>query len=101
MKKTRRRKYTVKTKSRMFIIFMLFGVVISTLGYSLFNNLYQINTLQKEKKALEEKLAVLNEETEVLEADIEKLSDSDYIARYVREKYYYSKKGELIIRMNN
>ena len=101
MKRQKRRKYTVKTKSRMFIIFLLFGGIISTLSYSLLNNFYQISILQKEKKNLEKELAYLDEQTEVLEADIEKLSDPDYIARYVREKYYYSKKGELIIRMDN
>ena len=49
MKKAhKKRKYTVKTKSRMFVIFLLFGAVISTLGYHLFTNLCQINKMQKE-----------------------------------------------------
>ena len=99
MKKCKKRKYSVKTKSRMFIIFIMFGTVISTLGYTLFNNLYQINQLNKEKKQLEEKLFSLNDEQEVLQADIERLSDPEYIAKFVREKYLYSKKGELIIRI--
>ena len=100
MKKCKKRKYSVKTKSRMFIIFFIFGAVIATLGYSLFVNLYQINELNKEKKSLEEELVVLNDEQEVLQADIERLSDPDYIAKFVREKYLYSKNGELIIRID-
>ena len=31
--------------------------------------------------------------------DIKKLNDPDYVARYAREKYLYSKNGELIIRI--
>ena len=37
---------------------------------------------------------------EELELDIRKLEDPDYIAKYVREKYFYSKDGELILRMD-
>ncbi len=97
----KKKKYTVKTKSRMFVIFLLFGVVISTLGYHLFIDLYQINELKQEKKQLEEQLVLLSDEKETLEADIDRLSDPDYIAKYVREKYLYSKEGELIIRMDD
>ena len=102
MKKTKRvkKKYTVKTKSRMLIFFLVFGLVISTLGYRLFSNIYQINEMKNQKKKLQGEIVSLNDENEALEADIERLSDSEYIARYVREKYLYSKKGELIIRIN-
>ena len=102
MKKSKkRRKYTIKTKSRMFVIFLIFGAAISTLGYRFFYNLYQINEMKKEKEELEDQLVALGDEKEILEADIERLSDPDYIAKYVREKYFYSKDGELIIRMDD
>lgn len=102
MKKAKvyKRKYTVKTKSRMVIFFLVFAVVISTLGFRLFSNIYQINEMKLEKKELEGTLVALSDEKEALEADIARLSDSEYIARYVREKYLYSKPGELIIRIN-
>ena len=38
-------------------------------------------------------------EKESLETDILKLEDPDYIAKYVREKYFYSKDGEVILRL--
>ena len=31
--------------------------------------------------------------------DVDKLQDPDYIARYAREKYLYSKDGEFIIKI--
>ena len=32
--------------------------------------------------------------------DIKKLNDPDYITKYVREKYLYSKDGEIILRID-
>ena len=36
---------------------------------------------------------------EKLESDVIKLQDPDYVAKYAREKYLYSKDGELIIKI--
>ena len=88
-------KYTIKTKGRMFIIFMFFLSIISTLSYTLFTNLKQINDIRMEKRSS------LVEKQESLKADIEKLSDSEYIAKYAREKYFYSKQGEIILRIDD
>ena len=96
-----RKKYTVKTKSRMLIFFLIFNISIFVLGYRLLMNLYQINIMNKQKKMLEVEINNLSYEKDALEADIEKLSDSEYIAKFVREKYLYSKDGELIIRFEN
>lgn len=38
-------------------------------------------------------------EEESLTSEVTKLHDSDYIARYAREKYMYSLPGEIIIKM--
>lgn len=97
----KRRKYTRKTKSRMFIIFLFFGAIIVTLGYTLFTNLRQISNMNNEKVNLIEEKSSLEDEQALLEADIERLSDSEYIARYAREKYFYSRDGELILRFED
>ena len=97
----RKKKYTAKTKGRMFVIFIFFGTIIITLGYTLFSNLQQINILMIEKKNLIKERADLKDKQESLEADIERLSDPEYIARYAREKYFYSKDGELILRIDD
>ena len=95
----KRKKYTVKTKGRMLVIFLFFGAIISTLGYTLVLNLKQVNDMKKELKALEEEKVFLLEQEEATEADIKRLSDPLYIARYAREKYFYSREGELILRI--
>ena len=95
----KRRKYSIKTKSRMFIIFFFFIAIISTLSYTLFFNVSQIIDLRTEMTNLEKEKIVLEEEKKIIEADIKRLKDPGYIARYAREKYFYSKEGEIILRI--
>ena len=47
----------------------------------------------------EEKYASLVSEEELLEKEVNKLQDPEYIAKYAREKYLYSKDGEYIIKI--
>lgn len=97
----KKKKKASKYKIRLFLAFLVFVGITSVLGYNLLSNVKMINELVLEKKELKEKIADLEEEKEVLETDIKKLEDSDYIAKYVREKYFYSKDGELILRMDD
>ena len=97
----RKKKYSAKTKGRMIIIFLFFGIIIFTLGYTLFVNVNEIGALNKEMSELDKEYASLVEEEAVIEADIKRLNDPVYIARYVREKYMYSKDGELILRIKD
>lgn len=103
-KTTRKKKENLipkKAKRRMFVAFLLFGSIISVLSYNFFSNINQILAMKKEKKELENLIVELQEEEEALKADVQKLEDPTYIARYAREKYLYSKDGELIIRMDD
>lgn len=95
----KKKKFGKRAKGRLFISFLIFGTVISMLSYKFFYNVKQIRDMKEEKKFLEEQLVKLGEEEKVLESDIQKLGDPTYIARYAREKYLYSKDGELIIRL--
>lgn len=99
MGKKKKRKAS-KSKIRIFISLIFCGFIIVILGYNCFNTIIKIQDMKKEKKKLEEQLVVLEEEKETLETDIMKLEDPDYIAKYVREKYFYSKDGELILRLD-
>lgn len=59
----------------------------------------KINNKYVEVRELEKKLADLQEEEKELNSEIVKLQDPDYLARYAREKYFYSKDNEIIIRI--
>lgn len=89
-----------KSKIRIFISLIVFGSVTAALGYNCLSNILEIQKLEEEKKDLQDQLVTLQEEKETLETDILKLEDPDYIAKYVREKYFYSKDGELILRLD-
>ena len=97
----KKKRYSAKTKGRMLVIFMFFGMIIVTLGYTLVINLKEINNLNKEMNELDEEYVLLLDEEAIIEADIKRLEDPVYIARYVRDKYMYSKDGELILRIGD
>ena len=61
--------------------------------------MYQIYVKNREKKEFEKELLELKDKEEELKATVTKLQDPDYVARYAREKYLYSKDGEIIIRI--
>jgi cell division protein DivIC len=97
-KNTRKSKISKKAKLRI-LLFFIFGGIIGSLSYSFFSNVNKIVSIKKEKQVLNDRIAELTDEEKVLNSDIKKLEDPEYVARYAREKYLYSKDGELIIRI--
>ncbi len=89
-----------KTVKRNFVIISLVYLV---LGFLLVQTVvktgYELYTKSKEKREFMEELSVLKDKEEELKGQVNKLQDPDYIARYAREKYLYSKDGEIIIRI--
>ena len=96
-KKKNRKKINV----RFLFVLVVFSCITAALGYNLFCNIASIKKMNVTKKQLEDKILSLKEEKEVLEGDIIKLKDPNYIAKYVREKYFYSKDGEVILRIDD
>ena len=98
-KRKSNKKSNRKAKRRIFLFFIFFGFIIGSLGYSLFSNVEKIIDINNQKGELSKELTALKEKEEDLNSDIKRLEDPEYIARYAREKYLYSKDGELIIRI--
>lgn len=91
---------TKKDKRRLFVLMIIFIPLLvlfvsNTLSY--FSIIY---TNIKEKEKLEKEYAKVLEEEELLKSEISKLQDKEYVARYAREKYLYSKDGEIIIKID-
>lgn len=83
-----------------FLVFGITCIAISILILLSISKLWnEIYAKYKEKKDLEKELVELNEKEKELTIDVEKMQDPEYVARYLREKYFYSKSGEYIIRM--
>ena len=89
----------VKKKRRMFFLGLSSVAVIIAMTFTIGHYWVEIYEKYQEKRVLEKKLISLKEKEKELELDASKLQDPDYIARYAREKYLYSKDGEFIIKI--
>ena len=98
--KKRNTKVSMKKNVKRLLVFGLFSLAIICFVFvSVYRVINQIVEKYKEADELENRLAALTVEEEELNNEINKLQDKDYLARYAREKYFYSKNGELIIRI--
>lgn len=89
-KMTKRRLTVFGTASILAIVYFLF-----TLSCQIYN-LYQ---LDNKKKELNYQYHELKEKAEDLKIEINQLNDPEYLAKYARENYSYSKEGEYIIKL--
>ena len=80
------RKKKTKSRARVCLFVPICAVAIIAIFTAVGNYWVQIFEKYQEKEA-------------ELKVDVEKLEDPDYIARYAREKYMYSKDGEIILRL--
>ncbi|CDE08938.1 MAG TPA: septum formation initiator family protein [Candidatus Faecenecus gallistercoris] len=92
-------KHIVKTKRRLVLFGITCCAVIIGLTIMLGKTWVEIYQKYQQKDSLTAKLEELQKEEEELKADVERLQDPDYVARYAREKYLYSKDGEFIIKL--
>lgn len=99
MAKVRKKTHIKKSAKRICCFGIIAFVSIVGILLSVFKVVAQIVDKYKEADKLEMQLADLKEKEESLNNEILKLQDSEYLARYAREKYFYSKDGELIIRI--
>lgn len=94
-----KKRITKKTKRRLTflsgIILLLVGVIIS----SVFKDMCQVVKNKNEIAVLTDKYNTLLHEEESLQSEITKLQDSEYVARYAREKFLYSLPNEVIIKL--
>ena len=94
MKKTRKEKNRLITIS-LIIMFMLVSLVTSVAS-----DWTKILENKSKIESLNVKYNTLLSDEEKLVSEVTKLQDTDYIARYAKEKYMYSADGETIIRMD-
>jgi len=93
------KKATKKAKRR----FLLFGTLsISILIFlvaSISGYWMQIYKKSIEHQFLVEQINELKAKEILLKTEIQKLQDPDYVARYARERYLFSKDGEILIKI--
>ena len=94
-----KKKVNKGAKRRLLCLFSIFVFLVGYIGYSTFNYWKDILDNKRKTKELEKKYQELLNDKEMLENDVVKLQDPEYVAKYAREKYLYSKDGELIIKI--
>ena len=88
-----------KARRRMILLGLTSIVIIFVMTFTIGKYWVEIYEKYQEKKELEKELTLLKEKEEELKVDAKKLQNPDYIARYAREKYQYSKDGEFILQI--
>lgn len=94
-----RKKIPKASKKRLAVFGTISVIIIFYFIFLLGYYVYQIYELKKEQKELNDNYIELKVEEKALRNEIEKLQDQDYIARYAREEYSYSKDGEYILKI--
>ncbi len=93
------KKKSKKKAKRMFFLGLSSMAVIVFTTFTIGKYWVEIYDKYKEKRTLEKQYISLKEKEARLKVDADKLQDPDYIARYAREKYLYSKDGEFILKI--
>lgn len=93
------KKASIKDQRRLFVLTLLFIPLLILFISNMFSFWSTIYKNIKVKKELELVYTSKLEEEESLKSEITKLKDPEYVAKYAREKYLYSKNGELIIKI--
>ena len=76
----------------MFLSASFFFILSFFILLNIYSSWQKINKIKKEKIATEKEIIKLKQKEE-------KLKNPEYVARYLREKFLYSKEGEYIIRI--
>ena len=96
-----RRKKNKKFRYRVLFLIPLCIILMVAIFVSVGSYWVKIANKYQEQKDLEKQIIVLKEKEEELKVEVDRLEDPDYVARYARERYMYSKDGEIILRLPN
>lgn len=88
-------------KPRIFLSVIIFSLIMVYFLFTLGYYGVKLISLRNEQNDLSNNLIDLQFEEKELKNEIEKLKDPEYLARYAREHFFYSKDGEYIIRLEN
>ena len=93
-------KKSKKEKKRLFLITITIIGLLSLLVASVYSDWHQILKNRQLERELNSEYTELLSEEEKLSAEITKLQDDEYLARYAKEKYMLSSEGDTIIKWN-
>ena len=86
------------TKRLLILGLTSIGIIVIT-TFTIGSYWLEIYEKYQERSELEEKLEYLQSREAVLRGDADRLQDPDYIARFARERYLFSKEGEIVLQI--
>lgn len=92
---------TKKEKRRLTLIILAFIFIITFMCINIFPDWLKIMSNKKELTVLETSYKELLDDEEALKAEVQKLQNPEYLERYAKEKFLYTKDREIIIRKSD
>lgn len=94
-----KKRVTKASKRRLLLFGSISVIMIAYFFVSMSTYIIDIYNLKKEEQSLQKELVDLQADEKNLNTQIEMLKDVDYLARYARENYLYSKDGEIVLKI--
>lgn len=91
-------KVTKKERRRLTIFILSFIFIIGFTCINIFPDWLKIMKNKQEITLLQSSYEELLDTEEALKAEVQKLQDPEYVERYAKEKFLYTKEDEIIIR---
>ena len=91
-------KVTKKERRRLTIFVLSFIFIIGFTCINIFPDWLKIMNNKQQIKLLQASYEELLDTEEALKAEVQKLQDPEYVERYAKEKFLYTKEDEIIIR---
>lgn len=92
----KRRREVIFRRRRLAVIFSIAAVVFVSVGISIFNDYLRLGHLKNYREETVAEQQVVQKNKTALETEVGLLQDEDYVAKIARERFLYSKKGELV-----
>lgn len=93
-----KKKVTKKEKRRLTLFVLTFIFIITFMCANIFPDWLKIMANKKELSLRASEYEELLDNEEALKAEVSKLQNPEYVERYAKEKFLYTKDGEIIIR---
>ncbi|WP_412988796.1 FtsB family cell division protein [Pediococcus siamensis] len=81
---------------RFYIIMGIFIVLAGIFGFQIVHTHYQKAAIEEKIQTTRTHYSTAKAENKALGLQVKQLNDADYLQKLLREKYYYSKSGEII-----
>lgn len=94
------KRVSVQERRRLTLFVFIFVGIVTFMFVSIFPDWLKIMENNKQISLLELDYKDLLDNEQALRAEVQKLQNPEYVERYAREKFLYTKAGELIIRCN-